>query len=245
MLERKNSNIPALQLGVFSPNGSPSSSAREVDQFKRLFSDIGEIDKTLLMNLTDKELFNECLNNERINLLCQDESFWEKRFRHYFGDKASKDKPATRKWKNHYMKVSMDLDRFLLDPFSFFDIIEWNVLSPLSEMKFCSRPHNQCEPGTTLSLSASPEWVVNNYNLLNLGTHIVLRFGSVTEKVNNEFQNQEYVTPLGTHFTPATLLPRIHEYFVSTNSSKFKNKILHFKGLDKYPDYVEVLIVEE
>lgn len=248
MLERNLSErrIPSLQLGIFSPSGSPTSSSREVEQFKRVFNDMGEIDKTLLMNLTDKELFNECLNNERINLLCQDETFWEKRFRHYFGDKVSINKPATRKWKNHYMKVSMDLDRYLPDPFSFFDIIEWDVKAPISSIKFCSKSlisgeTNKCEPGTALPLSASPEWIVNNYNLLNLGNHLILRFCfpfSSKEGKTCSFEDEEFVAPLGMYFTPSSLLTLISEYFASRSDI---SSPLYFKGMNKHPDYVEVL----
>jgi hypothetical protein len=74
---------------------------------------------------------------------------------------ASKYKPADRSWKNHYMRVFIDLQKYKDDPIKFFDNIAWK--SNMDNSFFIDTANRKFIP-----LKQSPERVMNNLYLLAL-----------------------------------------------------------------------------
>jgi hypothetical protein len=68
-----------------------------------------DIDKKILDDLDDKSLLNFCKTSKYGEMLCQDETFWKRRFISKFG---AADKNPDRKWKDFYLKIVYYLDKY-------------------------------------------------------------------------------------------------------------------------------------
>jgi hypothetical protein len=90
------------------------------------FTRVKDVDLKILSELEDRELFNVCFQrNKYIHYICKDENFWRKRFIQKYGNVATKYKPEDRTWKNHYLQVVIDLERFSKSPIALFNYIAW------------------------------------------------------------------------------------------------------------------------
>jgi hypothetical protein len=142
----------------------------------------------IMMDLSNEDLVKLCATNKRMYEVCNNyPSFWRNKFlKDYgehaaklgFGDSAlfpsnlmekernlqtyaSKYKPADRSWKNHYMRVFIDLQKYKDDPIKFFDNIAWK--SNMDNSFFIDTANRKFIP-----LKQSPERVMNNLYLLAL-----------------------------------------------------------------------------
>ena len=138
---------------------------------------ITDLDLEILMNLPDRDLLNYCSTNKDIYNMCNNDHFWRKRFIKRFGEMAAQYKPKERKWKNHYMRVVIDLDRFSSDPWEFLKYIQWSPKgAEFSKFVGVKNPEREDErfqwsPVMTrrpIPFLESPEWVMNNFYLLEI-----------------------------------------------------------------------------
>lgn len=125
-----------------------------------------DVDYTIMANLDDRSLLNFCQTDKYVSVLCRNDEFWRRRFISKYGDKASNYKPAERTWRNHYLKVLIDLDMFSNNPAEFLRHIGWSgdpntsiyYKKVLNSNRWLHSPFLQ-----------APEWVMNNFYLLDLG----------------------------------------------------------------------------
>lgn len=117
----------------------------------------------IMMDLSNKDLVKVCSTNKRLHALCNDyPDFWRKKFIKDYGEHAAKYKPVSRTWKNHYMMVFIDLERFKKNPIDFLLNIAWHT--NIDDSYFLDYSKGQKTP-----LKEAPDWVINNLYLLNLG----------------------------------------------------------------------------
>jgi hypothetical protein len=126
---------------------------------------ITDLDLEILMNLPDRDLLNYCSTNKDIYNMCNNDHFWRKRFIKRFGETAAQYKPKERKWKNHYMQVVIDLDRFSSDPWEFVKYILWSKLGAKYSY-FIVRGFEGT--GNIYPFLEAPEWVMTNFYLLEM-----------------------------------------------------------------------------
>ena len=154
------------------------------------FSGIVDVDLKILENLEDKDLFQACSVNRELFRICNKEpTFWKNRFVKKYGVHASQYKPADRSWKNHYMKVFIDLQKYKSNPIKFLDNIIWG--GSVEDSLYIDSIKN-----VYYSLSQAPEEIITNFWLLDLGKFRLLNF------------DDEYYTTYS-HITPAEFLPKI------------------------------------
>jgi hypothetical protein len=141
------------------------------------FSGIKDVDLKIMSELADRELFNVCSQvNKYINYICKDESFWRNRFIKKYGNIAIQYKPENRTWRNHYLQVVIDLERFSKNPIEFFNYIIW--YKDL-EHSFYKESQGMSYSDTKIfHLKDAPEWVMTNLYLLDLGEFFVLGKGN-------------------------------------------------------------------
>ena len=72
------------------------------------FTSIKDVNLEIMSKMDDRTLLNICATNKYGRELCQNESFWHKRFLQKYGEMAAKHKPEKRSWKNHYMQIVID-----------------------------------------------------------------------------------------------------------------------------------------
>jgi len=132
---------------------------------------IKDLDLEILMNLPDRDLLNYCSTNKDIYNMCNNDMFWRKRFIKRFGETALY-KPKERKWKNHYMQVVIDLDRFSSDPWNFIKYVDWNLEGAEYSNFVLYGPGRSGDEGERIiaryPFLDSPEWVMTNFYLLEL-----------------------------------------------------------------------------
>ena len=140
-----------------------------------------DTDFLIMEKLDDKSLLNLCLTNKRASVLCREQNFWKRRFVSKFGETAAKYKPEQRSWKNHYLKVIIDLDRFSENPVDFLNYIVWGN-EGAKNSHFVNYGESIINGGIDVSpFLDSPEWVMNNFYLLDLGPAYIN--GSIKEHV--------------------------------------------------------------
>ena len=127
------------------------------------FSGIADVDLKILENLEDKDLFQACSVNKELFRICNKEpSFWKNRFVKKYGVHASQYKPADRSWKNHYMKVFIDLQKYKKKPVKFLKNIIWG--GNLNNSYYLNVNNMTYGP-----LQKAPEEILTNFWLLSLG----------------------------------------------------------------------------
>jgi len=133
-----------------------------------------DLDLTIMMELNDRDLLSLCSTNKEIYNLCNNETFWRNRFIKRFGDAAAKYKPVDRKWKNHYMKVVIDLDMFSKDPWWFLQYIQWSPKGAKFSKFIGNKDNSEFSPimlgnrRHEIPFLEAPEWVMNNFYLLQI-----------------------------------------------------------------------------
>jgi len=166
------------------------------------------------MRFDDKGLLSFCQTSSLGRELCKDERFWELRFINKFGNIASKYKPETRSWRNHYLKVITDLDVYSKDPWKIFDIISWDI-SNEADMETVMVLDKDILGGESLKIHRikdASENIKNVYWLSNLGKEVKIAYPQ------DRYQDLEpviktYKSEKG--FTPAEVLKLIFEYYDS------------------------------
>ena len=80
----------------------------------------------IMMDLSNSDLVKLCATNKRMYDICNNyPSFWRNKFIKDYGQHAAQYKPEGRSWKNHYMTVFIDLQKFKKHPLEFFNFIAW------------------------------------------------------------------------------------------------------------------------
>ena len=167
------------------------------------FTGIKDADLLILSELNDRDLLNVCLiKNKYVDYICKTESFWRNRFVAKYGETAAKYKPEDRSWRNHYMKVIVDLNKFS-KPTDIFSYILWG--SKGIENSFYNKEpiYVYFDRKEWIPLSKAPEWVMNNLWLSNLGNTIKLR--SIIGG------NIETIEIKETNLTPIKVLKKVSE----------------------------------
>ena len=125
----------------------------------------------IMMDLSNEDLVKICATNKRMYDVCNNyPDFWRNKFIKDYGEiikgslsyYATQYKPENRSWKNHYITVFIDLQKYKNDPVKFLDVIAWkdNI-----ESSYFLDYNNK----TFIPLQEAPEWVMNNLFLLNIG----------------------------------------------------------------------------
>ena len=116
----------------------------------------------IMMDLSNSDLVKLCATNKRMYDVCNNyPSFWRNKFIKDYGEHVAQYKPEGRSWKNHYMTVFIDLQKYKNDPIKFFDNIAWK--SKIDDSLFVDFMNKKKIP-----LKDAPEWVMNNLYLLNV-----------------------------------------------------------------------------
>lgn len=124
-------------------------------------SGIKDVNIHILSQLDDKTLLETFIAgkyNKEIHKIYSDESFWKNRFISKYGLEASKYKPVNRSWRDHYLHVIIDLERFAAIPMQFFDSILWRE----------NVNHSYYIHPEIIPLLKTPEYVLNNLYLFDI-----------------------------------------------------------------------------
>ena len=176
------------------------------------FTEQRDSDLLIMKKLDDISLFNFCTTNKYTRDLCQNEDFWRGRFYEKYGEEAPKYKPKDRNWKNHYLQVFIDLDKFSKDPMKFLDNIYWTS-------KGMENSYYKEKSGKLVPLNSAPEWVLNNLWLLDLGSNITIHSRYDPTKKDTF-----------SHLTPIQLLNIIgEEYFSKNVPPKYIHQFVKFE----------------
>ena len=120
----------------------------------------------IMMDLENSDLVKICATNKRMYDICNNyPDFWRNKFIKDYGEHAAQYKPENRSWKNHYMTVFIDLQKFKKNPMKFFDNIAWK--ENIESSFFLDSINKKLVP-----LKEAPEWVMNNLYLLNFDTKV-------------------------------------------------------------------------
>ena len=133
----------------------------------------------IMMDLSNNDLVKVCATNKRMYDVCNNyPSFWRNKFVKDYGEHAAQYKPKNRSWKNHYMTVFIDLQRFKKNKIEFFLNIAWkdNV-----ENSFFVDYANQRK----IPLKEAPDWVMNNLYLLGVPSINVRKYVNDDYKIIN------------------------------------------------------------
>jgi hypothetical protein len=116
----------------------------------------------ILLDLSNEDLIKVCATNKRMYEICNNySSFWRNKFVKDYGEQGAQYKPENRSWKDHYITVFIDLEKFKKDSIKFFDYIAWK--ENIDNSFFIDIPNKKYSP-----LKYAPEWVMNNLYLLNI-----------------------------------------------------------------------------
>jgi hypothetical protein len=131
---------------------------------------IKDLDLKILMEMDDRELLSICASqNKYFYRICKSEIFWDQRYLKRFASinkEAANYKPINRTWKQHYLQTVIDLDRFSVDPWTFLPYVLWSNKG----INFSKYKDSE---GEIYPFLEAPEWVMNNFFLLNLGAVMV------------------------------------------------------------------------
>ena len=165
---------------------------------------IKDVDLKILSELDDRELFTICNSKDvYIHRICKDENFWRNRLLKKYGPKAVELKPQGRSWKNHYLQMIIDLDKFTNFPEKFLRNILWSPkgtefikYTAGDESKVILSRINEYTP-----FLQAPEWVITNYYFLKIPKY--LREGKLYTSITPE-EIFEILRPLAD--TPDTFI---------------------------------------
>ena len=116
----------------------------------------------IMMDLSNSDLVKICATNKRMYDICNNyPSFWRNKFVKDYGEYAAQYKPDNRSWKNHYMSVFIDLQKYKSDPMKFMWHIAWK--DNVDNSYFIDYQNKKLIP-----LKEAPEWVMDNLYLLNI-----------------------------------------------------------------------------
>ena len=147
------------------------------------FPEDKDLTHKIMMDLDNADLVKICATNKRMYDICNNyPSFWRNKFIKDYGQHAASYKPENRSWKNHYMTVFIDLQKFMKNQMDFFNFIAWK--NDIEGSFFIDTVQKKLVP-----LKEAPEWVMNNLYLLVLQS---LRVQD-REGVVREYQN---ITPV-------------------------------------------------
>ena len=118
----------------------------------------------IMMDLPNSDLVKLCATNKRLHAVCNNyPDFWRNKFIKDYGEHAAKYKPEGRSWKNHYMTVFIDLQKYKKYPLRFLNVIAWKDNVENSFFLDYEGDH------LLVPLKEAPDWVMENLYLLNLG----------------------------------------------------------------------------
>ena len=133
----------------------------------------------IMMDLSNSDLVKVCATNKRMYAICNNyPSFWRDKFVKDYGEHAAQYKPEDRSWKNHYMKVFIDLQKYKTDPTKFLYNIIWKD-------NFDNSYFIDYEKQKFVPLKEAPEWVINNLYLLNIDGLKIHHFGQSLKEYKN------------------------------------------------------------
>jgi len=154
-----------------------------------------DVDLEIMKNLDDRSLLSLCLVNKTYSNLCNNETFWYNRYVERFGVDGVKYKPVDRSWKNNYLQTIIDLDIYSDDPKQFLKHVFWSPKGPEHSEYITLDPTDRTIILKKPFLEA-PEWVMNNFYLLDLGPAYIN--GEVVNHVTPEMlfkYHTRHITP--------------------------------------------------
>ena len=165
----------------------------------------------IMMQLSNSDLVKICATNKRMYEVCNNyPSFWRNKFVKDYGEHAAQYKPKDRSWKDHYMTVFIDLEKFKKAPWQFFNYIAWK--ENVDDSLFIDWEHR-----TYTSLKNAPEWVTNNLYMLKLDIRMFKKRGG-------EFLTYKDITPIQFFLQQ----PVVDGYYI--------NGLENLYGATTYPD---------
>ena len=129
-----------------------------------MLTGIKDVNLKILSELNDRDLLNYCTTDKYAYQICQNEDFWRNRLIRKYGDKVLNNKPKDISWKNYYMQIIIDLEKYRDDPMIFFNFVIWFGNEGQSLYFFL---------GEWRPLLSSQE-AMNNFYYLNLGKDLVI-----------------------------------------------------------------------
>ena len=141
------------------------------------FTPIKDVNLEIMSKMDDKTLLNVCATNKYGRELCRNESFWRNRFLQKYGEMAAKRKPEKRSWKNHYMRIIIDIGKWSRDPPRILASILWSV-NGIKHSRYMQTFEN------VTPLLDEPESFLNAFYLMDLGPYFNHKtaFQFLTEK---------------------------------------------------------------
>lgn len=188
------------------------------------FTPIKDVNLKILSELNDRDLLNACSTNKHAySQICTDPHFWRNRLVKKYGEIAVKYKPESRSWKNHYMQIIIDLEKYQNDPMGFLRYIIWNPRG--IEYSYYDPPTNM------IPLSKAPEWVLNNLYLLDLGAEVIIWL----ENGFDENENVVFEKRVLSHPRPIQLLKLVSNKLISDQGiEKASEEVI--EGFTEYTD---------
>ena len=148
-----------------------------------------DVELKMMEYLDDESLFCICHVNREIFRICNSNPvFWKNRFIQKYGEKAAKHKPENRTWRIHYIQVFFNLQKYKETPVEFLNNILWKDSIKCSY--FIDKLNKNLVP-----LEESPEWVLTNFYLLDLGefdAHLDYRSKKISHPTPSEFLKNYY-----------------------------------------------------
>ena len=136
----------------------------------------------IMMDLSNADLVKLCVTNKRMYEVCNNyPSFWRNKFVKDYGEHAAQYKPDNRTWKNHYMTVFIDLQKYKKNPTSFFINIAWK--EDVDHSFFVDYDNKKLVP-----LKDAPEWVMNNLYLSYMNKVVI-----VSNTIPIEYENIKFI----------------------------------------------------
>lgn len=177
-------------------------------------SGIKDVNMKILEELDDPSLFSLCSVNKKAVDLCNNQLFWKKRFIEKYGLNEARYKPKERSWKNHYLQIFIDLELFKNNPMKFFKLLTVKISNGNKI------PYYTVKKGKKIPIYEAPEYVRNNFRLLNLGKTITIRqlFG------NEQIINVPLVL-YPPYFTPEYIVNNYHDYYVRLMDVETKENV--------------------
>jgi hypothetical protein len=151
--------------------------------------------------------------------ICDDQIFWKNRYIKKFGLEAVKYKPDEKTWKNHYLQVAIDLDRFAKNPLKFILYVQWDSRGEEYSWFFYNN--------TIYSFDNAEEWMKNNFYLLDIGP------------VNIYGKEVLHITPYEYSKKQSEFLSRVSTPFVTVDGRIAYDYLVAWRNMRKTQEFTK------
>jgi c-di-AMP phosphodiesterase-like protein len=91
-----------------------------------MFTPIRDLNLEIMSKMDDRTLLNVCATSKYGKELCQNENFWRNRLLEKYGDLALKLKPENISWKDQYMQIVIDTNRYFSPKAQILNRVIWD-----------------------------------------------------------------------------------------------------------------------